>query len=289
MQTLLTLGFHLDVGTDLGSYFDFDFVAEGQLQLGDNPALCSFVLNNFDPSNFYWCGVLNTPGCWWSAGDSDLDLIIRLQAIGLVSKRWSWPIFTKPNTRGCLPAVPTKGPTPPPLPPPHIVSVGITFCVKGDGKVCVVSKLLTCLLPLLTYMFLQDGDTKGSVDFSLSDGTTLASVQLPSATWGDRGNHNLQQKVDVPLTAAQAASSLDVRTHIRWNTNGRDDMLFDAVVRVTFNSATYAEFCVASTQHVGCGDHCDWLGNCPQNNCQYDMTPFSIHLGSGAGCSQCTY
>ena len=136
-------------------------------------------------------------------------------------------------------------------------------------------------------MFSKDGDTHGSVDFSLSDGTLLASVQLPSHSWGDHENHNLQQKVDVHLTAAQAASSLDVRTHIRWETNGRDDMLFDAVVRVTFNSGTYTEFCVASTQHVGCGDHCG-LG-CPHNNCQYDLTPFSIHTGSGASCSQCTY
>ena len=135
LQVMETLAFFLDIGADLGSFFNFDFVAEGELQLGNKPALCSFVRNTVQPSDADWCAALHTHGCCWSPGDSNLDFILRLQAIGLVSKSWSWPIFTKPDCTGCLPAVPTKGPTPPPPPPPRITSISISFCIGPDGKV----------------------------------------------------------------------------------------------------------------------------------------------------------
>ena len=85
-EAMQTLAFFLDVGADIGSIFDFDLVVEGEVQLAYHPPLCEFILENYNPAPYPWCELLETHGCWWHPGDSNLEFTVSLQAIGLIDR-----------------------------------------------------------------------------------------------------------------------------------------------------------------------------------------------------------
>lgn len=139
-------------------------------------------------------------------------------------------------------------------------------------------------------MYLQDEDSTGSVDFSLSDGTHLASIPIPRGSWDD-GKHTLQTATNVPLTEDQATGALNVLTHLNYVTIGHDAMEFHASVQIGFDSASQMPtvvHCVATNTQVGpCGDACGLFG-CDTNHCPKDLSPFPISSGvstaPGLGC-----
>ena len=256
-ETMKTMGFYLSVGVDI-EIAGFDLSIEGELQLAYRPDLCEFVLENYDPSVYPACTMLQTHGCWWNAGDSDLEFTIMFQALGFVHKSWTWPIFTKANLPNplCLPAVATAPDSPPVQveQPPAITQVGITFCATSDGK---------------------DFDTVGFARFSLSDGTVIAgNVPIPSGGWASNSAHTISQNVNLQLTNTQATQTVNV--YIQWITQGSDDMLFSASIFLQLSNGVTTIDCLDS-QHIGkgCGKSCGLLG-CPTNHCDWNAPPFSI-------------
>ena len=186
---------------------------------------------------------------------------------GLDCRSWTWPIFRKPDQPSpvCLPAVlPAPDVTvPPPAPLPHITTVAITFCVKSDGK---------------------DSDTVGDVEFSLSDGTPIGTVSIPSGGWGDNSKHTLSASVSVPLTQSQLAAT--VHTYMKFITHGKDDMLFAATTSITLSNGVTSSYCVDNQHAGGCGSGC-FFSDCPTNVCGWTAPnfPFAIQTVAGGQCS----
>ena len=264
-ETMKTMGFYLSVGVDI-EIAGFDLAVEGELQLAYRPDLCEFVLENYDPSVYPACNMLQTHGCWWNPGDSDLEFTIMFQALGFIHKSWTWPIFTKADLPHydtsnplCLPAV-AAAPESPPVPveqPPAITQVGITFCANSDGK---------------------DFNTVGFARFSLSDGTVIAdNVPIPSGGWSSNSVHTISQDVYLQLTNAQATQPVSV--YIEWITQGHDDMYFSASIFLQLSNGVTTIDCLDSQHIGGCGDRCInyLIGEyCPTNHCPWNAPPFSI-------------
>jgi len=254
-ETMRTMGFYLSVGVDI-EIAGFDLVVEGEIQLAYRPDLCNFVLENYDPSMYPACNMLQTHGCWWNPGDSDLEFTIMLQALGFVHKSWTWPIFKKADlpTPLCLSAVATAPDSPPVIIEqlPSITQVGITFCAKSDGK---------------------DHDTVGYARFSLQDGTVIAgNVPIPSGGWSSNSAHTISQNVNLQLTNAQIIQTVNV--YIQWVTQGHDDMLFSANIFLQLSNGLTTIDCLDSQHIGGCGNSCFF--GCPTNKCNWNAPPFSI-------------
>lgn len=264
-ETMKTMAFYLSVGVDI-EIAGFDLAVEGELQLAYRPDLCEFVLENYDPSVYPACNMLQTHGCWWNPGDSDLEFTIMFQALGFVHKSWTWPIFTKADLPHydtsnplCLPAV-AAAPDSPPVQveqPPAITQVGITFCATFDGK---------------------DFDTVGFANFLLQDGTIIASnVRIPSGGWASNSAHTISQNVYLQLTNTQATQAVNV--YVQWITQGHDDMYFSASIFLQLSNGVTTIDCLDSQHIGGCGNPCiNYLVGqyCPTNHCDWIPPPFSI-------------